>query len=566
MKKCMAILMAILLTVLTFASCGGSDDSSADSTQAATGSSRTEPVTNAPTEPATDAPTEAPVSGVPADVEITPSTDKYRAYYQVWIGSFADSNGDQIGDIPGLIEKLDYINDGDPNGGDDLGMDGIWLSPMMPSSTYHKYNVEDYYSIDPQFGTLDDFDALISACHERGVVVIIDLVLNHSGAGHEFFIKACDELREGKEDGYAQYYNFSKTQDNTYKYRVSGTDYYYQGDFWDQMPDWNLSYEGTRKYFEDVTKFWLERGVDGFRLDAVKYFTDAHTDGKEFLHWFYTMAQSYKSDVYMVGEDWDDAGNVYDMYESGIDSLFNFKFAGSGSEYILASHGVVNDMVVKLKKYDDNIKKRNPNAINANFLTNHDMVRLANLIDVEDNKFAAALYMLSPGNCFTYYGEEIGIEADSTNNDAYYRTAMIWDSENLPEIYANGVPYVPEHELGGVKQQLSQPDSLLNTYRDLVRLRLQNPELSRGSITETVSVDGTYCAGYVVEYEGVRLMVIHNGDKKAQTMSVNELDNPELRGWVTAETFEDETETVTLSRNFLTIPAKTSVILKETNN
>lgn len=558
MKKFISFLLALMLTALLLASCGNSDEKSPDETAAPSGSPATEPVT--------EEPTAAPAPGVPADIKIIPSSDKYRTYYQVWIGSFEDSNGDQIGDIPGLIQRLDYINDGDPDGGNDLGMDGIWLSPMMPSSTYHKYNIEDYFDIDPQFGTLDDFDALISACHDRGVVVIIDLVLNHSGAGHEFFIKACDELREGKEDGYAQYYNFSKTQDSTYKYNVSGTDYYYQGDFWDQMPDWNLSYDGTRAYFEEVTKFWLDRGVDGFRLDAVKYFTDSHTDGKEFLNWFYTMAQGYKSDVYMVGEDWDDAGNVYDMYESGIDSLFNFKFAGSGNTYIQASHGRVSDLVTQLKKYGDNIKKRNANAINANFLTNHDMVRLANLIDVEDNKFAAALYMLSPGNSFTYYGEEIGIEADNSNNDTYYRTAMIWDSENLPEIYANGVGYVPEHELGGVKQQLPDQDSLLNTYRNLVRLRLQNPELVRGDITETVSYDGMYCAGYVVDYEGTRLMVIHNGDESAQTMSVNEIENPTVRGWVTAETFDDETAAVTLSGSFLTIPAKTSVILKENKN
>ena len=117
------------------------------------------------------------------------STDKYRNYYQVWIGSFCDSDDDGVGDIPGLISKLDYINDGDPNSGDDLGADGIWLSPMMPSSTYHKYNVEDYYKIDPEFGTLEDFDKLLEEAHKRGVVVIIDLVVNHAGSGHEFFQK-----------------------------------------------------------------------------------------------------------------------------------------------------------------------------------------------------------------------------------------------------------------------------------------------------------------------------------------------------------------------------------------
>ena len=185
-------------------------------------------------------------------------------------------------------------------------------------------------------------------------------------------------------------------------------------------------------YFEKVTKFWLDRGVDGFRLDAIKHFEDKDTDGVEFMKWFYQMAQGYNPDVYMVGENWSESGDIYEMYDSGIDSQFNFKFAGNGGEFIVASHGNVADMATKLKKFDDNIKKHNEKAINANFLSNHDMLRLYSMLDEEDNKMAAALYMLAPGNTFTYYGEEIGIEAPSSNGDANYHTAMIWDNENLP--------------------------------------------------------------------------------------------------------------------------------------
>ena len=544
MKKLLSILLAMTMVCLLLASCGSGD----------TASDATAEPTAAPT----------PASADPVDtLTITPSTDKYRSYYQVWIGSFHDSDGDEIGDIPGLIEKLDYINDGDPNGGDDLGMDGIWLSPMMPSSTYHKYNIEDYFDIDEEFGTLADFDELIAQCHQRGVVVIIDLVLNHSGAGHEFFIKACEELRQGKEDGYAQYYNFSKTQDSVHKYAVSGADYYYQGDFWDQMPDWNLSYEGTRTYFEEVTKFWLDRGVDGFRLDAVKYFSDSHTDGKEFLSWFYAMAQGFKSDVYMVGEDWDDAANVYEMYESGIDSLFNFKFAGSGGEYIIASHGMVEDYVGRIKKYDNKIKKSNPDAINANFLTNHDMVRIANMIDENDNKFAAALYMLTPGNSFTYYGEEIGLEAENTSSDAYYRSAMIWDNDDLPKIYANGVRYVAEAPLGGVKQQLAQEDSLLHTYRKLVKIRLQNPEIARGDITEKITTDDSFCAGYIVDDDGSRVMILFNGSKEDKTLTIDAIANPELRAWIFSENEDGKADKISLEGTTLNIPSHTIAVLKE---
>lgn len=526
MKKILSLLLAVCLTVSLLAACGSSGD----------------PVEKNQTEA---------------------STDKYRSYYQVWIGSFCDSDSDQIGDLPGLISKLDYINDGDPNGGEDLGADGIWLSPMMPSTTYHKYNVRDYYEIDPGFGTLDDFDTLITECHDRGIKVIIDLVLNHSGADHEYFVNACDELREGKEDGYARYYNFSKKKESNTWYSVSGSDYYYQGEFWDQMPDWNLSFQGTRDYFDEVTKYWLDKGVDGFRLDAVKYFEDKNTDAKEFLTWFCDMARGYNPDVYVVGEDWDDAGNIYDMYESGVDSLFNFKFANSGGEFITASHGSVADMATKLKKYENNIKEHNPNAINANFLTNHDMSRLYNILDEEDNKMAAALYMLAPGNTFTYNGEEIGIESEGSE-DEYKRTAMIWDSDNMPDITVNNKAEAVDSELGGVKQQLEQDHSLLNTYRKLIKIRQQNPEIARGSIEEVVDFDDAFCTGMVINYDDSRVMVIHNGGKEAKELTIDVIENPELRGWSVADTAaEPSEETPKLSKTTLTVPARTSVVLKE---
>jgi len=544
MKKLLSLILAAAMLISVLAACGdGKKDNNNNSSSGGTGSK--------------SASVADPVDTLKAEQ----STDKYRSYYQVWIGAFHDSDGDTTGDLPGVIEKLDYINDGDPDSGDDLGVDGIWLSPMMPSSTYHKYNVEDYFDIDEEFGTLDDFDKLIEECHKRGIVVIIDLVVNHAGAGHEFFQKACDELREGKEDGYARYFNFSKKQDAVYQHYVSGSDYYYQGDFWDQMPDWNLSFEGTREYFEEVVKFWFDHGVDGFRLDAVKYFDDDHTDGKEFMTWFYNMAKGYKDDVYMVGEDWTETGDIYDMYESGIDSLFNFKFANTGGEYLTAASSV-EGFAKKLKKYDNNITEHNPNAINANFLTNHDMNRLASMIDTDENKFAAALYMLSPGNSFTYYGEEIGIEAPSSNGDANYRTPMVWDSENLPDMDTEGIDAEDTAPLGGVKQQLADKNSMLNVYRKLIKIRMQNPEIARGHITDTVSFDDSDCAGYIIDDDGSRLLVIHNASDADKELSIDAIGNPELRGWSSAQDKSAEVS-VTLDGATLKLPAKTSVVLKE---
>lgn len=503
--------------------------------------------------------------------EAVASTDKYRNFYQIWIGSFCDSDGDETGDFQGIISKLDYLNDGDPNTGDDLGIDGIWLSPMMPSYSYHKYNVQDYFDIDEDFGTLDDFDQFMTECHKRGINVIIDLVVNHSASNHEFFLNACDELAEGKEDGYARYYNFADHSSMTYSRPVNGTKYYYEGQFSGEMPDWNLSYQGTRDYFEEVVKFWIDHGVDGFRLDAVKYFDDENTDGEEFLTWFYDMAKGYKSDVYMVGECWDSPSAIYDMYNTGIDSMFNFKFANTDGDYVSgARSGQMKSFVSSLKKFNENIAKRNKDGINANFLTNHDMVRVSNMLDEKEQKFAAALYYLSPGNSFTYYGEEIGIEAPNTTNDASYRTAMIWDNDNLPNIYVNGVADVEKNELGGVKQQLEQPDSLLNTYRKLIKIKNQNPAIARGTITSTFTIDDdVYIGGFVVEYNDEKLLIIHNGDEETKTVTIGEdvVKNPELRGYLIATSTEDAEsntkDTVKLSGSELTLPAMSSVVLKQ---
>lgn len=497
--------------------------------------------------------------------EAVASTDKYRNYYQIFINSFCDSNGDETGDFQGIISKLDYLNDGDPNSGDDLGIDGIWLSPMMPSKSYHKYDVEDYFNIDKDFGTLDDFDQFISECDKRGIDVIIDLVVNHSSNHHPYFEKAVEEFAAGKKDGYAQYYTFSDKMDSVCT-RSAGNGVYYEGRFTSEMPDWNLDYQGTRDYLLEISKFWIDRGVAGFRLDAVKYLYLGEPDKNlEFLTWYYNACKEYKEDIYMVGENWDDAGYTYDLYSSGIDSLFNFKFATASGVYVSAARsGQMQSYVTDLKKYNDNILKRNENAINANFLSNHDMVRVGNQLDEDEYKFAAMIYLLSPGNSYTYYGEEIGIEAPNTTNDASFRTAMIWDNENLPDIYVNGVPEVEENELGGVKQQLEQKNSLLNTYRELYRIKLENPGLARGKITDTVTFNDPKCAGYIEEYEDTKLCVIYNGDTETKEIDLKDTGSKFTitAQMAVAQTGSESEEQSKIESTVLTILPKSFVVME----
>lgn len=514
--------------------------------------------------------TENSVPGDPIEnIKAVASTDKYRNYYQIFVHSFCDSNDDGVGDLQGIISQLDYLNDGDPNSGEDLGVDGIWLTPIMPSKSYHKYDVEDYYDIDPDFGTLEDFDKLIEECDKRGIKLIIDLVLNHISSQNPLYTKAVEEVSEGKLDGYAEYFEIHKSSYFSSDIQVNSLSngYVCEANFSHDMPEWNLNSKKTRDEFKKIAKFWLDRGVGGFRLDACKYYDSKETDGAEFLKWFYDVCKEIKPDVYMVGENWTDDSDIQRLFESGIDSQFAFKFSTSAGlivENLLMQNGVA--LTKKVMNYDKKMRDINENAINTLFLSNHDQSRVTNTLEPQGlgyQKLAAAVYMLFPGNPFIYYGEEIGIKAPNTTNDASFRTAMIFDTENMPSIYVNGVgDEFDEPTYGGVKQQLKDKDSLLNYYRRIIKIKNQNPELARGSVTGMQSFDDKNISAFYTEYEGSKLLVIHNfnsKESKSLTITDDMIKNAEIRADLVPESSDKHLE---LKEGKLTLPPQSSVILK----
>ena len=549
MKKILALMLSLLIAescVLT--GCGNNSEST-------DGSSATEAVDK--------------VSDPIENIQATASTDKYRNFYQIFVYSFCDSDGDQVGDLQGIISQLDYLNDGDPNTGDDLGVDGIWLTPIMPSKSYHKYDVENYYDIDPEFGTLEDMDQLIAECDKRGIKLIIDLVLNHISSSHPLFIQAKEEIADNKLDGAAEYFEIhspSYFDGNTVISHLSNG-YAVEANFSFEMPEWNLNSEKTRAEFENIAKFWLERGVDGFRLDAIKYYNNKDTDGTEFLKWFYDTSKKYNPDVYMVGECWDDDSVIEGFYNSGIDSQFAFKFSSTSGQFVETINTQAGSgLVKKAMNYDNKMKDINPNAINAYFLSNHDQVRIANALEpngLDYQKFAASVYMLLPGNSYTYYGEEIGLKAPNTTNDASYRGAMIFDSENLPDIFVNGIG--DEHDAptyGGVKQQLADESSLLNHYRRIIKIKNQNPEIARGKITEMVNFDNKQIGAYKVEYNGSTLIVAHNFNKTTDvTITVTDeiMKNPTVRADLLTT---EKSKHIKIEDGKIILPPHSSVILK----
>ena len=443
--------------------------------------------------------------------------DFCRTTYEVFVYSFCDSDGDGIGDLPGLISKLDYINDGDPAGGEDLGMTGLWLMPVFPSNTYHKYDATDFVGIDPSYGTLEDMDALIAECHERGMTVILDLAVNHTSTAHPWFQEAAGYLRSlppgrdavKEECPYVWYYQFAREQYDGYV-PLPDSEWYYEARFWSEMPDLNLTTGEVRQELKNVIDFWLDRGVDGFRLDAVtSYYTDNPEAGIEFTRWLTRTAKEKNPSAYIVGEAWADQNTYAQFYRSGIDSLFDFAFAGRDGIIARTVNGAgdLRYFAEAMAQEEGLYASLNPSYVNAPFYSNHDMDRGAEYytdsggeynVDssgesdmdsgTEPNvygksakiKLAEALNLLMPGNAFIYYGEELGMKG--AGRDENRRAPMHWSDDPQAAGMCAGPAGMETilMEYGSLEKQASDPDSIISYVREAVRIRESLPAIARG--------------------------------------------------------------------------------------
>ena len=227
----------------------------------------------------------APISGLPQGTDGYPWWND-SVFYEIFVRSFKDSNGDGIGDLNGLIEKLDYLQD--------LGVTGLWLMPIHPSPSYHGYDVTDYYSINPDYGTLDDFKRLVTEAKQRNIRIIIDYVLNHTSTEHPWFVASQDP-----QSPYRDWYVWSKTDPGQeHWHRAANGDYYY-GFFGEHMPDLNYTNPEVTEKMNDVARFWLQDiGIDGLRLDAAKYLVEEGTviQNSDSTHeWYKNFRPEYKA-------------------------------------------------------------------------------------------------------------------------------------------------------------------------------------------------------------------------------------------------------------------------------
>lgn len=491
--------------------------------------------------------------------------DNYRNYYEIFVYSFYDTDGDGIGDLKGVTKKLDYI--------EDMGFNGIWLMPIMPSPTYHKYDVADYYSVDEQYGTMEDFQALLEECHRRNIRVIIDMVINHTSSEHEWFLNACDYLRtleDGEEPDrsvcpYAGYYHFSREQVNGDYYPVSGSDWYYEGVFWSGMPDLNLENEALRREIEDVAAYWIEMGVDGFRMDAAMHFEESDTAfNTETLNWLYDYCTALNPDFYMVSEVWSNVATITDYYASRTPSMFNFDLADSEGKLVKAARGKYKaaNLVKDMQKYQRDFSAVYADYIDAPFITNHDMGRVSNalLSDENDIKMAGGLLMMMNGSPFVYYGEEIGMSSKGTK-DENKRLPMYWSDTNA-EGMTNGPQDADEgiaSAFASAEKQLEDEDSILKYYKRALRLRNENPEIARGEITVMDSLCVEHQAAILKTWEKSTIGIVYNtSDEEVQVdLTGTQLETMKIRGYLTLHG-----EEIVQKETALLMPGQSICILK----
>ena len=498
--------------------------------------------------------------------------DNYRTCYEVFVYSFFDSDGDGIGDLKGLTEKLDYI--------EGLGCNEIWMMPIMPSPSYHKYDITDYMNIDKQYGTLDDFDALITECHKRNINVIIDFVINHTSNEHPWFKAAADYIKslpdgaepDSSECPYVDYYNFSKTNTGGYN-QLPGTNWYYESQFVDSMPDLNLQSEAVRGEIDKVTSFWLDRGVDGFRLDAVIYYNNNNqTETIDDLTWLVNNVKSKKADAYMVGEGWTTYREYAKYYKSGIDSMFNFDFSQQDGYIGKVLNGTANHGASTygnaLVDVENEIKKYTDSYIDAPFYTNHDMGRSAGYYNgdnaEEKTKMAQAMNLLMPGNAFLYYGEELGMKG--SGKDENKRAPMYWSEDSADDGMCKGPADMDAIKMkyGALETQEKDGNSIYQFVKQTIKLRNEYPEIARGTVTFEESVSDDKVCVIKKTYGDSELLLVYNLAPESVEVDLSGVTAGEKSGsdLEVGGVLLTGTEEAVLQDGTLTMPGYSVVIVK----
>lgn len=501
-------------------------------------------------------------------INSTQINDNYRVFYEIFTGSFSDSNGDGIGDLQGIINKLDYLNDGNPNSGKSLGVQGIWLTPIFSSPTYHKYDITDYYTIDPSFGNIDDLKNLIKECKARNIKLILDMPLNHTGDQHDWF-KRFTKAHEANDttnpfyDFYCYYKKGEVKPSNRTFTSLNNTDTYYECNFSTNMPELNYDNEYVKQEVLNIAKYYLALGIDGFRFDAAKYiYFGDEVKSSEFWNWYVSELKKIKPDIYTVGEVWSADAITNQYYEQGL-NCFNFTVSQAEGHIAQAAteSGSISKYTNYVQSYLNTIKSYSSDAIYMPFIANHDTDRAAGYLQPSKGyaHMAASIHLLSPGSPYIYYGEEIGMKGTrgAANSDANRRLAMLWGDNNTIKNPSEATYKDKNQTNGTVSSQIGDETSLLTHYKKVIMIRNANPEIAKGeykSLSSSIKTIG----GFTSTYNNTTVCVIHNSSLESVTIDLATLTNltfTKIGGY----TGLDE---AILENNKITIGAQSSIVLR----
>ena len=463
-------------------------------------------------------------SGYTFDKDVT--NENGSMSYEIFVRSFYDSDGDGIGDLNGVKEKIPYLYD--------LGIKTVWLMPIHPSPSYHGYDVSNYYGVHKDYGTLADFDALVATAKEYNIDIMLDMVFNHCSTYNSYFNDSYQDYKNGNtgENSKADWFNWSTTSGN---YQYGGL--WYEARFDKGMPDFNLNSEGVRNEIENIMKFWIkDHGVKGFRLDAVLYYYyQQSAPNVEFLTWLETTAHKYDENFYMVGECWATDGTLNGYTKSTLDSFFRFGNATGGENSMIniaKGGGKASTFANNIAANEATTKANNPNGYSSYFLSNHDQDRISKNFNEVQNKCAASLLCLMPGTPFMYYGEEIQLVGKRETSpddlsDVRRRLPMIWSKKDktgecaFPETKRQDLDDT-EQVKEGVDDQLKKGYSLLNHYKKVINIRNKYPFLKHGiftSMVKNLETDFNWMLAYKIALGDEYIIAVHNFSDQKMTVT-----------------------------------------------
>lgn len=529
-------------TLAVILSCSKADDSLLAEESADT------PTETAGTAPETESTTTSDPVPIPNDIWWND-----EVFYEIFVRSFKDSNGDGIGDIQGIIDQLDYLNDSDPTTTSDLGITGLWLMPIFPSPSYHGYDVTNYRDINPDYGTMDDFRRLITEAHARGIKVIIDFVGNHTSDQHPWF--TASTAGESKRDWYIWQEtnpNFNGPWGQTVWHQRNNA--YYYGLFWGGMPDLNFNTAAVTQEIKDITRFWAtDVGVDGFRIDAVKHWVEEGSNQENTtstLNWwrdYYAFQKSLSPSFMTVGEAWTSTQNILPYSDNRLDYCFEFDLASS------IINGINSQSAEGLRLKVNQVTSNYAPFQYGTFLANHDQNRVFNRLgsSVVRAKLAASILLSLPGIPYLYYGEEIGMMGEKP--DENIRRPMQWDA-TVNAGFTSGTPW---HALNSNTAQYNvstmQDDdrSLWSHYRDWIQLRKSTPALTQGRYKGLgSSVNSLFPFLRIAAEEGDSVLFVHNLSAQNQSgFSVNSISSTVSPGEYDLINVLDQTTLGTLTVN-----------------